>query len=255
MPAPALAPLLRTDAFGRRLHYFAELPSTQNAAQAGAAAGEPHGALYWAETQTAGRGRHGHTWISPPGAGLYFTLLLRPEQSAQSLLGLTLAAGLAIADAVLTDTGLLADIRWPNDLLLRNRKFCGILLEAGSDTDCLFLGVGINLAAVALPAELEPIATSLQQECGRPVPPLPFLATVLAQLERRYADFLARGMAGVRAEFEARSSFARGRSVTVGVGSEQFEGITEGLDSAGFLLVRRRDGSRQTIYSGDVRPR
>ncbi|HET9784513.1 MAG TPA: biotin--[acetyl-CoA-carboxylase] ligase, partial [Terriglobales bacterium] len=213
------------------------------------------GTLFVAETQTAGRGRHGHQWVSPAGVGLYASLLLRPRRPAAALLLLTLAAGLAVAEAVEAETGLHADIRWPNDLLLADKKFCGLLIESAPEPAGLIavLGFGINLRPAAFPPELAAIATALDLHTAKPVAREPLLAAVLAAIERRYRDW-CRGDdadAALRREFESRSRYARGLSVTV---EGAWSGMTAGLDPSGFLLVRTPAGELRTVISGDVRP-
>lgn len=242
-------------AFGAITHRFPEIDSTQRAAFQAARTGADEGTLFVAETQTAGRGRHGHAWASPPGAGIYASLLLRPRRPAAALLLLTLASGLAVADAVEAGTGLRADIRWPNDLLLEDKKFCGLLIESAPEPDGLIavLGFGINLRPAAFPPELTAIATALEVHTARPVAREPLLAAVLTALERRYRDWCRGGAADalLRREFEVRSRYARGLHVTV---EGAWSGITAGLDPSGFLLVRTPSGELRTVVSGDVRP-
>lgn len=246
----ALRPLLNGH-FGAVLHATSSLPSTQDAARAAAEAGAGEGTVVLAETQTQGRGRHGNTWYSPPGAGIYLSLVLRPRSSAQQMLPLTLAFGLAVADAVVETCGLEPELRWPNDLLLEGRKFCGLLLESTTEAGALpyaILGVGINVARQAFPPALQPIATALEEHTPAPVPRLRLCAALLGCLEQRYRQFLAG--ASPLAEFERRCGYARGMEVTVG---GTMHGVTAGLDEAGFLRLRQPDGSLTLITTGDVR--
>jgi BirA family biotin operon repressor/biotin-[acetyl-CoA-carboxylase] ligase len=253
--APAeLRPLLAGGRFGAAIHSAASLPSTQQAALEAAAAGASEGTLFLAQAQTQGRGRHGHAWHSPPGAGLYLSLVLRPRLTPQQTLPLTLAFGLAVADAVEESCRLRPEIRWPNDLLLEGRKFCGLLLEA--NPDFAVLGVGINVAPQPFPPELEPIATALEWHTPAPVSRLQLCAAVVRQLERRYLGFAGRERE-VLAEFESRSRYARGLEVVVGgsvMGGCALRGVTAGLDESGFLRLRHPDGSFSLVTSGDVRP-
>ncbi len=242
-------------AFGSETHRFPEIDSTQRAALDAARAGAPEGALFLAESQSAGRGRHGHNWASPPGAGLYASLLLRPRRPAAALLLLTLAAGLAVAEAVESETGLRADLRWPNDLLLDDKKFCGLLIESAPEPGGLIavLGFGINIRPAAFPPDLAPIATALDLHAPRPVDRERLLAAVLAALERRYREWRQgeAADAALRHDFEARSRYARDLEVVV---EGAWRGITAGLDPSGFLLVRTPEGEVRTVISGDVRP-
>lgn len=229
--------------FGSALHFFESIGSTQEEALAAAAGGAPEGSLFVAEQQTAGRGRHGHVWISPPGTGIYASLLLRPRRPVNKLLWLTLAAGLGVADAVQRICGVEPEIRWPNDLLLRGKKFCGLLIEA--DGTAAALGFGINTRPTAFPPDLAAIATFLS--CDRSA----LCIAAVESLLQRYAAWNAGEDEAIREEFERRSGYARGLSVTV---DAAWTGVTEGLDGDGFLRVRTPDGSIRTVIAGNVRP-
>lgn len=252
-----VAPLLQTRRLGRRIVHFFSLDSTQQAAISAARQGEPEGTVFVAELQTAGRGRHGHRWQSAPGQGISFTLLLRPEGTPADLLPATLAAGLAVAEAVQAVTGLQPDIRWPNDLLLHGRKFCGILLEMSAEAHRVqhaLLGIGVNVHQRDFGPELAPIATSLAAVCGQKLSRPRLLAEILFRLEQWLDRLRREGRGPILAAFEATSSYARGLPVRVGSGPEVYTGVTAGLDKDGFLLVRREDGALETVLSGDVRP-
>ena len=252
-----LAPYRKSGVFGRRVHHFFRVDSTQRAALAAAAAGETHGTLFVAEEQTAGRGRQGHSWDSPGAQGIYMSLILRPPGPPAGALALNLAAGIAVADAARAAAGVEADLRWPNDLLVHGRKAGGVLLEMSAEAtriQHLVLGIGVNVNQSEFPPELAPLATSLRLAAGRPLSRLEVLAEILFQLEARYQAFLAGGAAELQAEFARRSSFAEGRRVRVGAGEGAYEGVTAGLDEQGFLQVRRDDGALVTVISGEVRP-
>ncbi|MGH9483943.1 MAG: biotin--[acetyl-CoA-carboxylase] ligase, partial [Terriglobales bacterium] len=194
--------------FGAALHYYDSVDSTQQAARAAVHAGAPEGSVFVAEQQTAGRGRHGHHWVSPPGAGIYASLVLRPRRPVNKLLWLSLAAGLGVADGVEQCCGVHSELRWPNDLLLGGRKFCGLLLEA--ETEAAVLGFGINVRRTALPSELSAIATCLDEHtavrCDRAL----LCRAVVDALLRRYAAWNGGDDEAVRREFECRSRYARG---------------------------------------------
>ncbi|HUX67318.1 MAG TPA: biotin--[acetyl-CoA-carboxylase] ligase [Terriglobales bacterium] len=250
---------LPAQGLGAELHYFATLDSTQAAALAAGQAGAPEGALFVAERQTRGRGRHGHSWSSPPGAGIYASLLLRPRRPAAALLPLTLAAALAVADAVGEVAGLEPEIRWPNDLLLGGKKFCGLLIETTSSggEDLAVLGFGINVRPQAWPPELAELATTLDQHTPQPIPRAQLCAAVVRQVERRYRTWSAGGDAALLQEFAARCPGVRGRAVVVGGAGDPaaaYTGHTEGLEPSGFLRVRLQDGSLRVVTQGDVRP-
>ncbi|MGH9519833.1 MAG: biotin--[acetyl-CoA-carboxylase] ligase, partial [Terriglobales bacterium] len=163
---------LRTRFFGAEIQHFRQLESTQTTATEAAQRGAGEGTLILAEAQTRGRGRHGHDWASPPGAGIYASLVLRPPLAAREMLWLTLAAGLALADAVEEVAGLVADLRWPNDLLLGGKKFCGALVEASVEGERLahaILGFGINVRVRPLPPGVTELATALEAHTRQPV--------------------------------------------------------------------------------------
>lgn len=245
---------LRTRFFGAEIQHYRSLASTQLTAAEAAQHGAGEGTLILAETQTRGRGRHGHSWASPPGAGIYASLVLRPALAAREMLWLTLGAGLAIADAVTELTGLAPELRWPNDLLLGGKKFCGVLVEASFEGERMthaILGFGINVRPRPLPPEVASLATALDTHARHPVSRLLLCATVLRHLEERYLE-LGAGAAPLQREFERRSRYAQNLEVQVG-GSEPFTGRTAGLDDSGFLQVRLANGDLRTVTHGDVR--
>lgn len=240
--------------------------STQNAAARAAAAGAPHGSVFWAEAQAAGRGRHGHVWDSPPGQNIYLSVLLRPKAPVAELLPLTLAAGVAAAEAVAAAVGVRPDLRWPNDLLWEGKKLAGVLLESSSPggaaaaAQAAILGIGINVNQTVFPPDLAASATSLRLVLGRLADREALAAELLRQLRRRYDQWAEGGVAALLAAFEQASSYARGRRVRVGHeggGGEGFAGTTAGLDAAGFLRVLRDGapaGTAETVLGGEVRP-
>jgi BirA family biotin operon repressor/biotin-[acetyl-CoA-carboxylase] ligase len=245
--------------FGRRVYHSFQTGSTMDDAAAHAAAGDPHGTIVVAEEQTAGRGRLGRAWHSEPGAGLYVSLILRPPLPAAAAPMLTLATGLAVADAVEESTGRAADIRWPNDVLLNEKKCAGILLEMTAEPERIkhvILGIGVNVNHSSLPTELAGEAVSLRMACGRALSRGEVLAALLRALDRSLARLLAPdGRAATVAEFERRSSFACGRRVTIEEDGVEVRGVTAGLDPAGYLLLRRDGGGTvEPVYTGRVRP-
>jgi len=242
--------------FARRIHHFFRVDSTNNVALALAADGEPHGALVLAEEQTAGRGRLGRSWYSEKASGIYLSLILRPQLAVQQAPLLTLAAGLAARDAVVEATGLEVDIRWPNDLLVGGKKFCGILTEMQAEADRVrhvVVGIGVNVNHPKIPAELEGIATSLHLAGGRPCSRLELVAGLLHAFEGYYDTLLNEGPAPLLARFGEVSSYAKGKRVRVTAPREGFTGTTAGLDAMGCLLVRRDDGEVVPVLAGDVR--
>lgn len=252
-----LGPLVSGTIFASRLHHYFRIGSTNVEAMHAAAAGEPEGAVYVAEQQTAGRGRGGHSWDSAQSVGIYCSVIVRPPMAPVDALFLSLMTGIAAAQAVEQATGLHPDLRWPNDLLLNGKKVCGILTEMNAEPTqvrYVVLGIGINVNHVSFTGELEPIATSLRMESGREWSRVELTAALLKSLDSEYRKFVAGGeaaRAAILRQFESRSSFARSRYVRVGE-ENSYEGVTEGLDQRGFLLVRTESGLR-TVLSGDVR--
>jgi BirA family biotin operon repressor/biotin-[acetyl-CoA-carboxylase] ligase len=243
--------------FAAQVHHYYRIGSTMTAAADLAREGAPHGAIVVAEQQTAGRGRLGRSWHSPRAAGIYMSLLLRPLMPAARAPVLTLAAGLAVADAVSDITSRPTDLRWPNDVLLDGRKCCGILPQMTAEAERIrhvILGIGLNVNQESFPPELAGEAVSLAQATGRRLARADVLAAVLRQLDRRYREFAAGETAALIADFERRSSCARARRVSVETEPRSFTGMSEGLDACGFLLVRRDDtGAVEPVLSGTIR--
>ncbi len=222
-----------------------------------AAEGASEGMVYLADEQTAGRGRGAHSWHSASGAGLYVSILLRPQVAPADILWLSLAAGLAVRDAVRQVTSLEADIRWPNDLLFGKKKFCGILTELNAEVTRVrhaVVGIGINVHQESFPQELSPIAASLRTETGRTWARQDVLIALLQSLYRESQALSADtpGAASrILSRLESASSWVRGKQVHVDEGGG-YSGVTAGLDARGFLQVRTVQGLR-TVHSGGVR--
>ena len=252
-----LRPLLKGTLFTSRIHHYFRVGSTNVAAMQAAANDEPEGAVFVAEQQTAGRGRGGQSWESAQSLGIYCSVVLRPVLSPGDALLLSLIAGLAVAEAVEQSTGLHPDLRWPNDVLLNGRKFCGILTEMNAEPTRVrhvVIGIGVNVNQPSFAGELGQIATSLRMESGRGWSRVELIAALLKSLDSEYRKLIAGGPAArpaVLRKFEERSSFARSRHVHVDEDGG-YEGVTEGLDERGFLLVRT-DGGLRTVLSGGVR--
>jgi len=252
-----VGPLVSGTLFASCIHHYFRIGSTNAAAMEAAAAGESEGAVFFAEQQTAGRGRGGNSWESAPSDGIYCSVVLRPQLSPADALLLSLIAGLAVVEAVEETTGLHPDLRWPNDVLIEERKFCGILTEMNAEATrvrYVVVGIGINVNQSSFPAELDPIATSLRLAAGHEWSRVQLAAALLKSLDVWYRKLVAggaEGRAGIFQQFEEHSSFARSRLVHVEEDGG-YEGVTEGLDSRGFLLVRT-DRELRTVLSGGVR--
>lgn len=231
------------------------------AALAGARAG-----VWVADEQTAGRGRGGHGWHSAVGEGLYVSALLAPTLPMRVALWISLATGLAAQMAIGETTGMAADIRWPNDLLLHGRKCGGILVEtavqAGAQgTEAMLryavIGIGINLNHRSFPPELEGVATSLRRETGALVSRDRFLIALLRHLDVEIEKLVEQSQGtgsgpGILERFAAASTWVSGKRVSVGEDGG-YTGVTAGLDKRGFLLVDGDDGVEHTVLSGGVR--
>jgi len=252
---PSLEAALAGSVFAGRLHYTAQTGSTNTDALQAAREGAPHGSVWFADEQTAGRGRGDHKWASNAGEGLYVSVLLRPAIEAARLPLLPLAAGLAAVHAIDAAADLHADLRWPNDLLLGARKAGGILVESkleGRRVEFAVAGIGINVHQREFDPSLATPGTSLDLAAGRRVSRQALLVALLESLERE-ADLLAQPDAPVTipARLEQASTWVRGRHVTVH-GPQACEGLTAGLDANGFLLVRTAGGI-VTVQTGGIR--
>ena len=249
----------RAGVFGRRLHWLESAGSTNDVAAVLAESGAEEGTTVVAEMQTAGRGRYGRVWFSPPGAGLYVSVIVRPGPSISNdehpVSLLTLAAGVAIAEAVRAVTGLPAEIKWPNDVVVARRKLAGILAEAalhGSSPQFVVLGFGVNLQPAAYPPELGSRVTSIEAETSGPADRAFLLAEILAAINARCGDLregrfdailtawrqLAVTLPGARVEWDSPVGVVRGRA--------------KDIDRQGALLVNV-GGKIERIVAGEVR--
>ncbi len=246
----ALEQRLTTRFIGRRLEYRSALGSTQDLARRLAEADAPEGTVVLAGRQTAGRGRLGRSWVSPQG-GLYFTVVLRP--ATQHLRTLTIVAALAVARGIEAQTGLTCSLKWPNDVLLGERKVCGMLMESrltGERVQYVLVGIGVNVNAdLAEHPEIASIATSLRMELGRELSREALAAAILNEMEAIYVAMQA-GQP-LHEEWKARL-VTLGRQVRVRFGEQVEEGLAEDVDAEGSLILRRVDGSHVAISAGDV---
>lgn len=239
----------RLGRLGSSISFFSTIGSTNDVASALAAGGGHEGAVVIAETQTAGRGRRGRQWFSPPAGGLYVSLVLAPGRARRApdraTALVTLAAGVALAEAVETATGLCPDIKWPNDLFVGPRKIAGILAEgvAGSSRTIasIVVGYGINVGPMVFAPELGDRATSLEREVSHAVDRAMLCAETLAAFARRYEDLLEGRFDAILDSWRDRAPRSRGATVTWDTPSGQQSGITAGIDDRGALLVRAGD--------------
>ena len=247
---------LETRAIGRVLHVHDEVTSTNDVAMALADAGAPHGTAVAAERQTRGRGRLGRAWSSPPGVGLWTSVVLRPPVPAAAVPVLTLAAGLAAAEAIEAEAGIPAALKWPNDVLLDGRKVAGTLLELRTEDQAVahvVAGVGINVhqARGDFPPEVAQTAVSIRQATGRPVSRVLLLRGLFTRLETWYERFLAEGPDPVVTAAAGRMPVL-GQPVVAVAGAERLEGTAARLDSDGALVLALPGGGTRRVLAAEV---
>lgn len=240
---------------GAPLELLAETTSTNDLAKDGARSGAPHGATFVAERQTAGRGRQGRVWLGEPGESLLFSVLLRVPCALSRLPPLALVAGLAVRDAIAKATATEPQLKWPNDVLLGQRKVAGVLVEGivqGERATAIVVGVGINVHARVFPEAIAEVATSVALHAERPPDRAELLADVLAGLDRDVGLVAARGVGMVHARLtRADALFGRAvRSDDASSGGDR--GVGGGIDADGRLIVVRADGTRAHWSSGEV---
>jgi BirA family transcriptional regulator, biotin operon repressor / biotin---[acetyl-CoA-carboxylase] ligase len=244
----------RGSVLGRPLTRLATTTSTNDEAHRAAKEGAPHGATWVAEEQSAGRGRRGRTWTSPPGEGLLFSVLLRPGCTPANLPPIALVAGLAVRDAVARAAPEApVGLKWPNDVVAADRKLAGVLVEAktvGSRIEAVVVGIGINVHTRSFPDDIADRATSVALIAAGAPPPdrAEMLADVLAALDRDLHVVARRGLGLLRARLEAADSLRGGR-VRCDTGRE---GVACGIDDEGRLLVRGQGGEVQRWMAGEV---
>jgi BirA family biotin operon repressor/biotin-[acetyl-CoA-carboxylase] ligase len=240
---------------GRPLSIVALTGSTNDDAKRAAEGGAPHGATFIADAQTAGRGRGGHTWHSPPGENLYMSVVLRPRLEADRVPPITLAVGALAArvvERVVPPGAASIGVKWPNDIFAGGRKLGGILVEGrlrGAEVAHVVVGLGLNIRASAFPPEIAERATSLQKLGCERLDRAVMAAALLAEIGAGLALFEAEGLTPFLTELSSRDVL---RGSRVDVSGER--GVAEGIDAAGRLLVRREDGLLSRVASGEVTP-
>ena len=239
---------------GRDIRVFEETTSTNDVIEKLARDGVKEGAVVFAESQTKGRGRLGRKWSSPTHQGLWFSILLRPKLTPQEVTQLTVASATALRRAIKTVTGVAADIKWPNDLLIGGKKVVGILTEMSAAVDRVrhvILGIGVDVNQTDFPPELRAIATSLKAATGEEISRAELAVEILRELDFDYARIGAGKFATVADEWEIGCATI-GKSVSVQLGSRRIRGIAEAMDDGGALLVRTEHGHLERITGGDV---
>lgn len=244
----------RLGPFGSPLHFFSSVGSTNDIANQLALDGAPEGTTVVAAEQTSGRGRLGRAWFSPPGAGLYASVVLRPCTAPSASL-CTLVAGVGLAEALRAVTGLDVHIKWPNDLILGSRKLCGILAESSASHGVIphvVVGFGINLRSAAYPLDIADRATSIESELGRPIDGGLVLAAALEALAARFADLRALRFDAILNRWRSLAPSSVGSAVEWRGPEGPRRGTTGGIDGEGALLVRVGNGLER-IIAGEVR--
>lgn len=241
---------------GRQIRVFEQTTSTNDVVEKLARDGVQEGAVVFAEEQTQGRGRLGRKWISPARKGLWFSVLLRPALRPQAATQLTVAAATALRNAIEQQTGLKAEIKWPNDILVSGKKVAGILTELNAELDrikyvLVGIGVDVNIQASEFPQELRAQATSLQMQAGKPIVRAELAAAILRELDREYSRVLDGQFAAVATDWEEHCT-TLGQRVTIRLGERRISGRAESLGDDGALLLRTEHGHLERIVGGDV---
>ncbi len=243
---------LHTKFIGKKIHYFDYLNSTMDLAMQLGMQGASDGVLVLAESQTRGRGRLGRSWFSPKYKGIYLSLILRPKLAPAVSPILTLLSAVSICEAVKNVTGLDAQIKWPNDVFIHNKKFAGILTEMNAEVDKVnFVVIGIGLNINNDKKSLIAQATSLKEQLGHPVSRLALLQELLRRIENNYLLLQDKGSKVIADKWRNFSS-TLGKHVKVYCQNKHIEGSAVDIDSDGSLLVRKASGIIQKISSGDV---
>lgn len=246
---------LHTKTLGQNLLILPTIDSTNKKAKAMAASGAAHGTVIIAETQSGGHGRYGRPFFSPKGSGIYMSVLLRPCLKPEDALLLTSCAAVAIAEAIEEVSDVSVQIKWVNDLLINQKKVCGILTEAGigfenGELDYVVMGIGMNTGSMTFPDELSDIATSIENESGSPVSRNRLIAEVLNTLEQHIEAMNDRTFL----EESRRRSVLLGKDINVITMTETYPAKAADIDENGFLIVEA-DGKRFALNSGEVSTR
>lgn len=246
---------LRTDFIGREIHHYREVSSTQEAAKGLAAEGAKEGTVVIAETQTRGKGRRGREWRSPAG-GVYISIILRPQINPARAPLLTLLAGVAVAKVLRRLYNLKAELKWPNDVMIDDKKICGILTEMTAETEAVnycIIGIGINanVELTHFPQEFRASTTSLKKKLSVHVSRAELVRDLLGEIEQLYTVFTEQGPAPILEEWKALTD-TLGARVQVTSRTEAVTGQAVDVDQDGALIIRLADGSSRRIIAGDL---
>lgn len=244
---------LKTKSFGKKIYTFQSIDSTNNCARAVANVGGPEGIVVIAEEQTAGRGRLGRRWLTKPNENLTFSLVLRPTVTADAINQLPLFVGVAVAEAIEKTSGLRAECKWPNDILLNRKKVAGILVESSltqSLVEYVIVGIGVNVNQTEFPPDLAGKATSLRLETRREFDRNALFRDILTALEALYIQCTKRGFGIILPLWMSRTSMIN-KPIAVSLHGNVVTGIVKGLSPEGGLILTA-NGKDQTLFAGDV---
>lgn len=244
---------LKTKWLAQELIYLPEVDSTNQEVKR-IASNYPDGTVVVAEYQTAGKGRLGRIWSSPKGTGLWFSILLKPEITPNQIAGITLACGLGVCRAIRKYTGLNALIKWPNDIIIGNKKICGILTEMKAEANRIsyaIAGIGINVNTTEFEEDIKHKATSLSVEANKAIDRAELFKEIMVYLEKSFDDYFSKPDGAISDEY-IKLCATLGRNVTVTRGNTIFNGRAVGVEATGDLLVEASDGTTIQVSSGEV---
>lgn len=255
MSALEISRYMETEQIGKNLIFHKETGSTNLDAKQLAEEGAPEGTLVVADMQTAGRGRRGRAWVSPSGEAVYMSLLLRPQCMPDSASSLTLVISLALVEAIEEIAPGMSGIKWPNDVVMNNKKLCGTLTEMSAELDAIHyvvIGSGINVNQTSFADEIAGTATSLRLELGRKINRSHLIARIMYYFEKDYALFQKTwDMTGL-IDIYNKYLLNKDREVRVLDPKGEYTGVALGIDNKGELLVKKEDGNVVTVYAGEV---
>jgi len=243
---------LKTDIIARKIYSYKETSSTNDAAYHLAASGEKEGSVVIAESQTAGRGRMGRQWVSPKFKGAYFSVILRPDILPKEVSSITLFSALSVAKTIREMFDLAAFIKWPNDVLINNKKICGILTEMNAETDKInfvIIGIGININTKE--EFLPKGATSIMEARGAEISRIELVKGIFKNLDKYYKFFNNGQIAEIIREYKEFSNFL-GTRVRVTYHDTKIEGYVVDVDKDGALILRMDSGLNERVLAGDV---
>ncbi len=258
LDAEAICSRLRTEWIGKKIHYLAEVDSSNSYARARAERGGEEGEIVIAETQTHGRGRLGRQWFSPPYLNLYMSVILRPKLPPHRAPQITLMSAVALAETVESFVPVAPEIKWPNDIKVGGRKLAGVLTESSCDADrvhfvILGIGVNVNFPLERMPDSIQHSATSLMVLAQRPVDRADFVGRLIQNLDRCYGELNDRGFSHIARRWENFFQL-RGKRVRVDMADQSTSGTAMGIDRDGALILQGEGGGFKKIIAGDVIP-